>query len=176
MKQELVLRRAQLPQRVLAYALDLALAVTLALMLLTLWVIPRYYSEPFALLQDLQAQGNTLNAQSMMQFTPEQQRSVVQLLGTTQWIMISVIFLYFFFSEHFSHGQSLGKRIFRLCVIPKGNKRQLTSFDYLLRSLISTLCLTTFFPVLLLDFVWAMFRKDRRTWHDLTTNTMVGKY
>jgi uncharacterized RDD family membrane protein YckC len=161
---------------VVAYGLDIALAIMLSLVLLKLWILPRYHGVGLQVLQRLQGTGLRLSADALAQLPDDQRVALLKLIGAFQWVIMSVIFLYFFFSEISAGGSSLGKRIFRLRIVSIQTLGPLSVSLACLRTFISTLCLTLFFPFLFINFFVGLFRRDRRCLHDLMTKSWVIRY
>lgn len=158
--------------RVLAYFLDLILVLFITMLLLSVWVLPRYFDEPIRLLQQIQESGIGFSGATLQALNVEQQEQIRTMGLAVQAFALVVLFAYFFISESVSCGSSIGKRIFRLHVIRKGSLGFLGFFDTALRSFFTALCLLTL-PILLLNFFWGLLRKDHRCWHDLMFKSCV---
>ena len=84
--------------------------------------------------------------------------SLLYVLQNYNYVLITVYFLYFLFSEYFFR-KTLGKKIFRLKVISEKNKFS----QYLIRS---------FSRLIPIDFVFIFFTKNQ-TFHDIISKTKV---
>ncbi|MDR0679060.1 MAG: RDD family protein [Puniceicoccales bacterium] len=168
-------RPAPLPGRILAYLLDTILALLLALTVLLWWVYPRFHAEGWTLLQQLRQEG-VMGARFFAQL-PEGDRSIlIRLLLVTQLTVTATVTAYFWLSELLSGGSSLGKCMFRLRVIDASSGERPGPGKLLLRSAVSSICLTVSSLFLLPNFLWGLFRRDRRCWHDLLSGSKIERY
>jgi uncharacterized RDD family membrane protein YckC len=158
---------------VVAYLLDLLLVLTLAMVLLPSWAFPNHAAAGWQLLVRLQQAHTRLTAEVVQALPPGDQAALLRLFRVTQLLCLAVHFFYFFVLEALSRGGSLGKRIVHLAIASDREARRATLWDLCLRTLVATLCSLIFFPVLALNFLWALFRRDRRCWHDIWSGTRV---
>ncbi|MDR1438333.1 MAG: RDD family protein [Puniceicoccales bacterium] len=159
--------------RTLAYAMDIFLALLLAMVLLSLWILPRYHGLGLEVLQKLRGSGLQLSSTALASLSKDEQMALLRLLGTFQWVTMAVIFFHFFLGEMLGNGSSIGKRIFRMRVVSNGPNRPYNALLICSRTMISTVCAMVLFPFLAVNFIVALFRKDRRCIHDLLTGTWV---
>ncbi|MDR0727942.1 MAG: RDD family protein [Puniceicoccales bacterium] len=162
--------------RVIAYLLDVTLAVMCAMVLLKLWILPRYHGAGLQVLRSAQVSGFRLSAEVLVNLSEGQRIALFKLIGAFQWVIMSTIFLYFFLSETLAGGSSLGKRVFRLRIVNVQSAEPISIFRTCMRSAISTTCLTLFFPFLFVNFLIGLFRRDRRCLHDLIAHSWVIRY
>ncbi|MDR2664086.1 MAG: RDD family protein [Puniceicoccales bacterium] len=165
---------APFPGRILAYLLDVILALLLAITFLLWWVYPRFHAESWALLQGLGREGTTAS-EFLSQLPDESRALLIKMLIATQLTITATLIAYFWLSELLSRGSSLGKCMFRLRVVDGGGERP-GGGALLLRSAISSICLTVSSLLLLPNFLWGLFRKDHRCWHDLLSGSRVERY
>jgi uncharacterized RDD family membrane protein YckC len=168
-------RPAPLPGRILAYLLDMVLALLVALTFLLWWIYPRFHAEGWALLQQLRLEGIT-GANFLAQLPDGDRSALIRLLLATQLTVTATVTAYFWLSELLSGGSSLGKCMFRLRVADIGSGKRPGPGRLLLRSAVSSICLTVSSLLLLPNFLWGLFRKDRRCWHDLLSGSKVERY
>jgi uncharacterized RDD family membrane protein YckC len=167
---------APLLRRSVAYLLDVLLAILLAMTLLLLWIYPRQQPEGWALLQNFQSSGQRIGSAFFTQLPAVDRLALARLLLATQITVTGTIFLYFWLSELFSQGSSLGKCMFRLRVVEVSTGKRPTAAKLFLRSAISSICLTMNSLFLLPNFLWGLFRRDRRCWHELASGSRVVRY
>lgn len=167
--------RAPLFRRVIAYFLDLVLILTLVMVLLPSWVFPRHAAAGWHLLLRLQQANGHLTAETIQALSPGDRAALLQLFRATQLLCLGVHFFYFFVLEVLTRGGSLGKRIVHLAIVPAPGRGRPGTWELCLRTLVATLCGLLFFPLLALNFLWALFRRDRRCCHDLWFGTQVAR-
>ncbi|MDR2677268.1 MAG: RDD family protein [Puniceicoccales bacterium] len=169
-------RRRRTFARVVAYLMDVTLALMCAMVLLKVWVLPRHHAAGLQVLQSAREPGLRLSAEVLANLSEDQRVALFRLIGTFQWVVMSTIFLYFFLSEILAGGASLGKRIFRLRIVTVQSAEPIGIFRTCTRTAVSTTCLTLFFPFLFVNFLVGLFRRDRRCLHDLIAHSWVIRY
>jgi uncharacterized RDD family membrane protein YckC len=84
----------------------------------------------------------------------------------------TVYFLYHPLLVAFNHGQTLGKKLLAVKVV--NNDGSSTGFGRaFVREVLFKLVPSALSPLNLIDYLWAAFREDRRTLHDLGAGTAV---
>jgi uncharacterized RDD family membrane protein YckC len=127
-------------------------------------------------LQSAQGSGCRLSVEVLANLSADQRIALLRLIGAFQWAIMSTIFLYFFLSEILAGGTSLGKRVFRLRIVNVQSAEPIGIFRTCTRTIVSTTCLTLFFPFLFVNFLTGVFRRDRRCLHDLVAHSWVIHY
>ncbi|MDR1435592.1 MAG: RDD family protein [Puniceicoccales bacterium] len=159
-------------RRSAAYFLDSTLALMLAITLL-LWIFPRHFPRQWELIANSGAMGRAGIRTLLSQLGENDGAAMMHLFAATQFVMIATLTAYFWLSEVFIDGGSIGKCMFRLRVadFSSGNRPDLLRL--FMRSAMSSICLTVCSPLLLPNFLCALFRRDRRCFHDLLAGTAV---
>ncbi len=92
--------------------------------------------------------------------------------GIIQFSIFGIFFLYFFISELWFRGSSLGKLMFRLTVVARHTHEQPSLGSSFLRCWLKTLFLLIA-PILYLTLLPVFFTKERRCLHDMLSKTQV---
>jgi uncharacterized RDD family membrane protein YckC len=179
---------APLHWRTLAYLCDWLVA-TLAIVALFKWVLTDTYSEALPALKTWLAQvWESYLAQIQSRNRPEDLARTLAVIRAMPEsvaefsrlvVIVQTLFFwgYFFVSEFFSHGTSLGKRIFNLRVVNTADFAPPNVVNSLLRSGWKSIFFCSANPLLLLigaiDAHVPLFNRRRQSWHDMITHTEV---
>ena len=157
-------------RRLAAYGLDVIMAIMLAMTVL-LWIYPRFFPNPWGALNGSVAAEAGVDI--FKQLAENNRTELLGLFAATQFTVLATFTIYFWLSEIIGNGGSLGKRMLRLRVVDFTAKRRPDSLRLFLRSAMSSTCLTVCSPFLLPNFLCALFRRDRRCFHDIVSGTNV---
>ncbi|MDR2667504.1 MAG: RDD family protein [Puniceicoccales bacterium] len=163
-------KQSPLPRRFAAYFLDVTLALMLAITIL-LWVYPKFFPQSWEILS---GSSGKIGQEFLLHQSDGDRAELLHLFAATQLVIFAILTLYFWLSEVLSGGGSLGKCMFRVRVLDCSSGKRPDSIRLFLRSATSSLCLTVCSPFLFANFICAIFRRDRRCFHDIICGTCVG--
>ncbi|MGF1449042.1 MAG: RDD family protein [Opitutales bacterium] len=173
------LRPGSFRWRALAFLLDFALLVVATCLILDRVVWPQYeggeaemraFSE-----QVLHVAVESAGASDFRASLPEPSESLKKMLGASQMAVLLTFWMGFFLGDTLMGGRSLGKRVFRLRVVPRDRLGPLRMTEGLLRSGLKTLTLlaSPLLPFLLANYLVPLFGRDRRAGYDFLCRTLV---
>lgn len=171
--------QARLLHRVIGFALDVTLIGALAMLILTRWILPQTYPAELAEFRAWYAEYTRDLASGEREAVPgdlnadEWSEPVWRMLVFAQNFILVFFWIYFAGAEVFYQGRTVGKRAFRLKVMDFQRVRPLDLMPAMVRSLVKTLCLFTFFPFFLLSYLAAWLLPFRRTGHDVLSRSIV---
>lgn len=190
-------------KRVLAYIVD-SIVVSLIVSLISMIgflnpTIEKYnktYEEYQQFNNDILASEEEINTKELMEKSSEYYYKLQKYSLSTNIIEIFCLIGYFVIFNITTQGQTLGKKLFKIKIVP--NKCKINWKNYLLRMLIlnSTwitilTCILLFvlpaynfyitsmiitylgYAVLIVDVLMMLFRRDERSLHDILSNTKV---
>jgi uncharacterized RDD family membrane protein YckC len=153
--------------------LDHVLIGSLVAFLLTVWLLPHHAARGCQLIAEMKQNAVRFDGAVFEAMEAADREALIHLIAIARWTCLSVHFLYFFFTEVLLPGGSLGKRTVRLTIVAVPSNGSRRGGRLLLRTLAGTVCSLVLFPLLAVNFLWGLFRRDRRCWHDLIGRTMV---
>lgn len=106
---------------------------------------------------------------------PEPGEEMIAMFQFIQQFLMAGFWAYFFISEIFMKGASLGKKVFNLRIININTARPVGLLDSSLRAIIKSLFffIALLFPPILLNYFMPLFNSNRRAGHDYICKTLV---
>ena len=161
-------------QRIIAFGLDVILIALLSGTILVKFIQPHYFPEAFRQMHfEILALSNSeaLNIEAITNLTLKPQyQTMTEFTSIFTFLMF---WAYFFLSEYFMNGSSLGKCVFRLRTIDITTLETPSTLLCFLRAGTKTLSLLVLFPFLLVNYLIFFFTKNNRAVHDLLNSTIV---
>ncbi|MGF1483093.1 MAG: RDD family protein [Opitutales bacterium] len=165
--------------RMVAFLLDFVLVFVLTGLILEKVVWPQFeggkaellaYSEDF-----FHVWVESSGEPDLLAALPEPSEQLKQLLGTSHMTVLLTFWMGFFLGDTLMGGRSLGKRVFRLRVVPRDRLGSLHLAEGLLRSGLKTLTLVPFpvLPLLLVNYLIPLLTSRRRAGHDFLCRSWV---
>ncbi|HCR37352.1 MAG TPA: hypothetical protein DIU37_04295 [Opitutae bacterium] len=168
---------ARLGMRVLAFLLDIILAIAIIVLLLNKVVLPSQYGPE---LKELDTALSTYSTQledarktGAKPPTFEISPKAKEMLEFTRMFIVGSFWVYFLVNAIATQGSSLGKRVFRLRVISIQTLEPLGFLESGVRSGIKAMTLCLLFPLLLTNYLIAFCNKRRLTGHDYLCRSIV---
>lgn len=168
---ELRVEPAPMLQRTLAFAMDLSLLTVIAVFLLEVILLPSEFPHE---LQETRKLMHDLSFYDQIQAVDELSPSARNMAVFSFNTYLFCFWVYFFLSELFMKGTSLGKKTFGLAIVSVKTGEKPGVFDSSFRALSKALGLMALPPFLLLfNYFAPFFNKSRRAGHDFICKTMV---
>ncbi len=174
------LRPGSFRWRTLAFLLDFALLCVATFLILDRAVWPQYEggkAELSAFVEELVhvSVESLFGTTDLRTALPEASEQLLQMLGASQMAVMLTFWMGFFMGDTILGGRSLGKRVFRLRVVPRDRFGPLRMTEGLLRSGLKTLTLlaSPVLPFLLANYLVPLFGRDRRAGYDFLCRTLV---
>ncbi len=129
-------------------------------------------------LEKVAAEAERAQANGVMPERIHAPSSVAAMIDYSHWLAIVLFWLYFFASETFMRGASLGKRIFRIQVIQVNALRPPPFLDSALRSMFKAVSVLSFLflpslAISVINFSIPFFNSRRLAGHDFLCRTRV---
>ncbi len=103
-------------------------------------------------------------------FLKENQNTGFLLIGLLFSFAGLGFYVYYLIYMLYKQNQTIGKKIFKIKVIKINSNEELTIYDCILREIIGKFLSAVPF---MLGFLWAIFNRERMTFHDKLTKTKV---
>jgi len=167
----LIVEPAPLKQRIFAFAMDVSLLMVCAFFLLDTLLLPSEF--PYEL-QEMRQLIQGLSLHEQMEIKDSLSPEVLKMTYFSLNVFTLVFWAYFFFSELFMQGTSLGKKAFSLEILNTRTGTRPSVFEMSLRAITKALAFAFYFPLLFgINYLPALFNKSRRTGHDFICRTIV---
>jgi uncharacterized RDD family membrane protein YckC len=165
--------------RALAFLLDCALIAGACLLVLK-WLVWPGFEGGMAELESFSREVVRVaveanGSEGFFASVPQPSASLQRMLGAAQMAILLTVWSGFFLGDMVLGGRSLGKRVFRLRVVPHDRPGGLRLSEGLMRSGLKTLTIlpNPLLPLLLLNYLVPVFSRERRAGHDLLCRTLV---
>lgn len=165
--------------RILAFMMDGILVSAFGILLLTRILLPIHHSEGMHEFSELLADYARQSEQAAETGSsgpplPDLRESdaITTMFAFAQTTLLLLFWAYFLANEWFLKGATLGKKTFGLQAVSAFSGEAPTLWECLLRTAFKSLALVGH-PIMLINFVIALFNRDRRAGHDFLARTRV---
>lgn len=154
-----------------AFGMDLSLLTVVAVFLLEVLLLPSQFPHELQETRNL-IQGLTFIEQIQAANTLSQE--TIKMAVFSYNVFLLCFWAYFFFSELWMAGSTLGKKTFGLTIMSLNTGEKPSVFESSFRAISKALALTVFVPFLLgLNYLAPYFNASRRAGHDFICKTIV---